>query len=115
MTLTIDTLLPTVDDTDDGYNSQSFRESLESMMQYLKTHSTTTVQVMGDYENVRFKGDLAGWLLTLNIRENYHWVVARMNDLSTPSEYDGLSKSFRIPDTTLIDTLLQKHRQKLRA
>lgn len=109
MALSINKLLPEVDGSSNGYNSYSFRQELEAQLNIIKNDPNTEEVPMVGVEHIRHKGDLATWLLSKKIHENYHWVIARINGLDSAFEFSGLKRTVLIPRTTLIDDMLQRH------
>lgn len=114
MTLSISGLAKTTDDRTNGYHSEGFRNEIEAQLSYIKGHASTRLVLMQNLEPVKYRGDLAGWLLKQNIREDYHWAIARVNGLPSAFDYDGTKKSFLIPSTAIIDNILQKYMSRVR-
>lgn len=109
MALSINKLLPVVDGSENGYNSYSFRQELEAQLNIIKNDPNTVEVPMEGIEHIRHRGDLATWLLSKKIPENYHWVVARINGLDSAFEFNGLKRTVLVPRITLIDDMLQRH------
>lgn len=113
MTFSLNKLIPTVDETVNGFNSAGFRSAIEAQLRVIINHSGTTTVLMTGNDNLKYRGDLGGWLLARGIREDYHWVIARVNGLTHPSAYDGVKVSFLLPSVNFIDTLLQRFKNSL--
>jgi len=114
MTFSLNKLIPTVDEDVDGFNSQGFRNAIEAQLKVIASHSNTTTVIMDRNDNLKYRGDLGGWLISRGVREDYHWVIARLNGLTHPSAYNGVKTSFLLPSLSYLDTLLQRYKNSLR-
>ena len=95
-----------------GYSDSGFKVILEKHLGYLKTHQDTrTVPIEGN-NPLKYKGDLAGWLLSLGVSAKYHWVIYRMNDLYESIDYNGERRNFLVPSNNVIDDLLTAYQQR---
>lgn len=108
----IDRLEIDADADEMGMNSFSMQTTLESYMGVLRAHQDNKVLTMAGLENSKYKGDLAGWLLFKGVKEKYHWTIARVNQLTTCYDYDGVKTTFIIPSMTYMDELLSRHKTK---
>lgn len=74
---------------------------LETHVHYLKKHpNTQLVEVMGQQAE-KYTGDLSGLLDSLAVDKKYHYLIARINDLTACTEYDGKKTLLLIPDTNI--------------
>ncbi len=74
---------------------------LETHVHYLKKHpSTQLVEVTGQQAE-KYTGDLSGLLDSLAVDKKYHYLIARVNDLTACTEYDGKKTLLLIPDTNI--------------
>lgn len=109
MGFTLNKLQVDADTDPHGFNSESFKVVIETHRVFLQTHAKTSLVPMEGIEHVLFRGSFDGWLFSKNIAEKYHWSIARINDLSSCSDYDGIKRAFLIPDLNVLDGLLQVH------
>jgi hypothetical protein len=68
------------------YYTDAFRNVLEDHMTYLRKATSTTVMNVDPIKAYRFELDLDGLLLDMGIPLYLHWVVMRMNNLSSPQQ-----------------------------
>lgn len=91
------------------YYDQAFRDVLEDYLSFLKnTNSTTTISVepMVAY---KFEFDFFGLLANYNIQPHLHWIIMRMNDLTSPSDAKADIDTIHIPDNGTLDHIRQSH------
>lgn len=106
--------------SDDGpkvFYDQNFRRVLEDHMHYLRSHSSTeTIEIDGYIAN-KHHGDLVGVLMHYELPPHMHWIVMRMNGLTSPLQYADSNLSLMVPAQPVISTLLKRYRanQKISA
>jgi hypothetical protein len=84
-----------------------FYVHLETHVEYFKNKTTTDVVSITGLDAEKYKGDLYGLLLFLGIERKYHFLVMRMNDMVSSSDYDGLRDSLRIPNISEASAIIQ--------
>ena len=93
------------------YDSQ-FRIVLEDHMTYLRNLNTTR-RIEIDIQNAyKYEGDLFGLLFTLNINPHLHFIVMRLNNMRSPTEYTNEIRSLLIPDETQISRIISAYKTK---
>lgn len=113
MSFSVLSLMYSHDTSDTGMNSFGFRQYFESYRLNFMASSKTRTQFMQPIESVRYKGDLGGWLLTIGIGIDYHWVIGRLNGYLDPAAYDGNRLNIQIPSLSDIDNLLLMYKRSL--
>jgi hypothetical protein len=98
--------------TDSGasvFYEEGFRVVLESHLTYLRNLNTTIpIQITSD-DAYRYEGDLYGLLFMKRIPRELHWVIMRINDMTSPMEA-GVDLNFLlIPETGEIDKIRQSY------
>jgi hypothetical protein len=102
MTLTLMSKLPRYDKV---FFDPGFMSTMESHLAYLASHqSTTTVQLDPLRVQVHL-GDFYGMLSEIGIEQNLHWIIARLNGMHSPSEFDETVTSVLVPDRAVIDRI----------
>lgn len=91
----IDSLLS--QDGSSDYYVESFRSTLEAHMSYLKTASSTIVQTVDIQMTIVYKNDLYGYLNEINIKPCMRWVVMRLNDLLSATDFNSSVVTVLIP------------------
>lgn len=105
--MTIDNLMSS--EGDQIYYTEAFRNVLEDHMPFFRNHpSTKYVSITPAYAYANDK-DFIGLLNTLNVPRYLHWLIMRMNDLSSPQDFDGLTLSIITPDPTLVQRIKAAH------
>ena len=103
----IDSLL-----TDPGANiwyNDLFRKTLESHISFLINDSGTT-QIIPDASVVyKYTGDYFGLLNIYGIAPYAHWLVMRMNGLTSPCDCDSNVLSILVPNMQTIDFIRQSY------
>jgi hypothetical protein len=87
------------------YYTAAFRQVLEDHMAYLRTNqstSTITIPAQVVWENEQ---DLFGFLQTQNIAPQYHWVVMRLNNFTSPFQFKKGITKLLIPAFMLLEQI----------
>lgn len=99
----------------------SFRNTLEHHLPYLRNHPDTERRPIDADDVYRFEGDLYGLLNHLNIDMSLHWLIMRLNKMSSPTDLgrnlhdaygNNNSITLLIPATMLIDQIHKRFRTK---
>lgn len=91
------------------YYDEKFRAVLEDHMTYFRTHATTTLQQLEAHEVNKWRGDLFGFLNTLKIPAQFHWLIMRMNAMSAPTDLDVHVETLLLPSTSEIEKIRSIH------
>ena len=86
--------------------NEDFKVLLEDHLEILK--SDANLSRMADIAPIdadRFEYDFYGVLRLLNIQPKYYWVVMRVNNLHSPTDYRRNMLSIRIPDFDSVEKL----------
>lgn len=92
------------------YYKNEIRVLLESHVEFIKNHSSTTVERVMSSLTYKYEGDFYGLLMALKIPIEYHWITMRINGYSSPTEMSGEKIAFLKPDFTLIEQIINIHR-----
>lgn len=91
------------------YYDASFRAVLEDHMTYLRNHEQTTLQQLEPHLVNKWRGDLFGFLSTLNIPAHYHWLIMRLNSMSAPTDFDLNVETLMLPSTSEVEKIKAIH------
>lgn len=94
------------------YYEQQFRILLEDHMTYLKNLSTTRKLEIDIQNAYKYQGDLSGLLSVYLIRPEFHYIVMRMNDFTSPQEYTPDVRILLIPDEQEISRIRSSYKTK---
>lgn len=93
----------------DVYYSPEFRNVLEDHMTYLRTHPENSVVTIAPNIGYKYIGDLAGVLHHYNVPYHLHWVVMRMNNMTSPIDYRDTMLNLDTPSFTVVERLRTTH------
>lgn len=93
----------------DIFYDQKFMVVLEDHMTFLRNDDGTTVISVTVADAFKYEGDLFGLLHKLNIDQNFHWIVMRMNKYTSPTKSLNNLKNLIIPNFELIDRIRSLH------
>lgn len=91
------------------YMDPSFRAVLEAHIPYFRTDNRATLIPIDEHTAYRFEFDLWGLLLDLSIPRYLHWLIMRLNGMTSPTEYGPDRLELLIPDLDVVDRLRTKH------
>jgi hypothetical protein len=87
------------------YYNPSFRVVLEYHLEWLRTRPRTVQAEIPLNMALRHEFDLFGFLKEIGIPEQLHWIVMRVNGLTSPEQFRTDSPVLLIPDIADIDEL----------
>ena len=91
---------------------EGFRLLIEDHMTYLREHVTTaTLSVEGSMA-YKYVGDLSGLLTHYQIPRFLHWIIMRMNNMTSNSDLLESTTSLIIPDQSTVSKLSSTYRTK---
>lgn len=89
------------------YYHPLFRIEIEKHVEWLRSHSTTTVITLNERDVYRYQSDFYSLLYTLNIPVELHWIILRMNHFTNPSEIPDTITTLYIPNANLISQMVE--------
>lgn len=92
------------------FYDQGFRAVLETHMDYLRRHPESDFLTIETYPAHKYEYDLYGLLAYYKVDLKYHWLVMRMNELTSPTEYSSEVTALIIPSNTVINSIIQNYR-----
>ncbi|MBB5409356.1 hypothetical protein HDG34_003297 [Paraburkholderia sp. HC6.4b] len=88
------------------YYTDAFRRVLEDHMGFLRAHpATQLVPVSAQDSDWAFEHDLFGFLQSLGIAPQYHWVAMRMNNYTDPTEFGASASLLLLPPQNVIEQI----------
>jgi hypothetical protein len=89
----------------DIYYNPSFMRVLDDHMTYLRQHPKTTTMTVQPIQAARYRFDLRGLFIELAIPAQFHYVVMRMNQLTSFQDVPETLTDLLVPDETVVTTL----------
>lgn len=90
------------------FYSQAFRDMIETHVSWLQNHSRTRTMTIEPADGLMYQGDLDGLLLHLGIPKHMHWIVMRVNGMTSPLDYRVEMSALTIPDDAAVVDLQRK-------
>lgn len=87
MTMSITGASLMVNEGDSVYYSEDWRLMIETHLLFLINHPYTTDQTIAAHDVYKYEGDLYGMLAKINIPPQYHYIVMRMNEMTSPVDF----------------------------
>jgi hypothetical protein len=106
----IDSLMA-VPGADVNYDA-GFRILIEDHMTYLRSHTTTSVLTVDGSMAYKYVGDLSGLLTHYQVPRHLHWVVMRMNNMTSNTDLTESTTSLILPDLSTVSKLSSTYRTK---
>lgn len=92
------------------YYKPEIRNLLESHVQFIIDHPNTQVVNIANDIIYKYEGDFYGLLYILKVLPQYHWIVMRINGMTTPTDLNWNRLAILLPDYSLIDTIISMYR-----
>lgn len=80
---------------------------IEDHLTYLRTHSETTRITLEPHTCYKYHGDLSGLLSFAKIQPYLHYVVMRMNFMSSPTDYDSTTNELLTPADNVVNKIIK--------
>jgi hypothetical protein len=100
-----------VDPGPDIFYNPEFRNVLEDHMTFLRENHSHVVMVRPD-QAFQWRGDFFGLLGNLNqekVPRQYHWLVMRLNQYTSPTQFTEDTPAILVPDYSVIEKIAQSH------
>ena len=94
----------------DFFYDPDFMATLESHMDFFKTHPRTTVIQINPEQSAIYDGDFYGYLTKVGIPAQYHWVIMRLNGMYSSTDFTSELTTLYVPDRDFIDQLRIIHK-----
>lgn len=91
------------------YYSDTFRRVLEDHLTYLQTHPSTRQIAIDPEQAYRFEGDLWGLMSHYNVPMHLHYLVMRMNGLSSPQDSSVGITFLLVPNPNVVNQIRTSH------
>jgi hypothetical protein len=97
-----------VDPGPDIFYDPEFRNVLEDHMTYLR-ETNSQIILIDPSDAYRWRGDFFGFLDTHPVKRQYHWLVMRINQFTSPNQFHEDVLAMTLPDFALVEQILQSH------
>lgn len=94
--------------------SDGFRIVAESFMETLRKSSATKTITVDPNDAYVYEGDFFGYLIKKQVQPGYHWLVMRLNNLSSPFEFNSDVATLMIPDETTISKIVSIYNSSIK-
>ncbi len=99
----------TTDNGPEVYYDNNFRATLDTHLEYLRKHQTTSVQQITPIDLDLYKGDFYGFLSSKGTPKYLHWIILRLNDMTSPLDFTPEMSIILIPDYQTVDLIRQQY------
>lgn len=91
-----------------GYYDPGFTRYLESYLMHLKGLANNQMHPVDSHTLYKYEGDLYGLFDVLGIPRHLHWITMRMNNFTSPTQFNGELYTIIAPTEGVINNILQK-------
>jgi hypothetical protein len=92
-----------------AYYTPDIRLMLELHIPYLLANQRSTLIPIDPNDAHKYEYDLNGLLLSYSIPAQLHWIVMRLNNMTSPIEFTTAMTGLYIPDPAVIERLKTMH------
>ncbi len=89
------------------YYDPAFRATLEAHLAYFRTAQDTSAIQVQPNDTIVYNQDLFGFLLSRNIKNCYHWLIMRINNMFSPYDFGESYTSILVPNTKDLESIRQ--------
>lgn len=103
----------TLDPVPEFMRTDKFKTYIDSMIPMLINTGTSTQLVVDPSQGSIDAFDLTGYLLDNNIQLRYHYIVMRMNDMTSVHELDENTGVLLLPNMAVLEELIRVYSSSL--
>lgn len=103
-----------LDSGPDVYYSAAFRNVLEDHMVYLRNHPQTSPLLVDPGESYQWRNDLFGLLSARAIPAHFHWMIMRLNNYTSPTQFIPNTVALLCPNFSIVEKIRQSHKSTAR-
>ncbi len=92
-----------------NYDEESFQVTLETNLHLIKLPTHSTVYDVAPLDALKYQGDLHGYLFSINVPYNLHWITMRASGLDSSVDFTKDTRTLIIPTSDYIQTLMTIH------
>lgn len=89
----------------DIYYNENFRVVIEDHMTYLRNDPQSYYQNVTPAQAYKFEGDFFGLLDQLNQPPQFHWIIMRMNKLTSPVYSQDTITQILVPSAAVVERI----------
>lgn len=108
MTLSVSTLQ--VEPRNISFSTTGFRNIIENHLQWLIASDSTTMKEVDAHHLVKYRGDFYGMLLAMDLPVDIHWIILRMNGLTSTLDFNGGMSAILVPSLRDLNVLLGRYK-----
>lgn len=91
-----------------------FRLALETHRRFFLQQGNYEVHVVDDHKAYKYRHDLQGYLTSVNVPMNLHFVTMRLNGMTSPTEFVySRFKGLLVPTQTAFKDVLSRYRTSM--
>ena len=90
--------------------TRDYQLYMESHMRFLRNHESTTAVGVDKEQVYKHLYDFTGFLRTVGIPPEDHWLILRMNGFTSLDQLDDQVESLLIPSQQLVESLKRMYR-----
>lgn len=91
------------------YYDADFRVTLETHLNFLRTHPKTVMLDVNTTQAYRHEGDFYALLSEMKIPLHLHWLIMRMGNMTSPAEADREISFILHPPLQELELIRQRH------
>lgn len=95
------------------FYSMGFHRYIEGYLKYIRENEIEKIIYIDPHKKYVFEGDLFGLLDQLSIDRKFHWVIMRVNDLTSPMYLDLENTELLLPNLEKIQGYMAKYKTLL--
>lgn len=92
------------------YFDSKFKQLIEDHIELICSDEHSSEITVSNVDAAVYHGDFNGLLLANGVEHNLHWIIMRMNGLTSPMQYTSDNTTIRLPDISYINILVNRFR-----
>lgn len=91
------------------YYDPSFRVTIEAHLEFLRASTKSNIVDIQQNKAAIYEGDLFGYLAEAGIDLKYHWIIMRVNKMTSPYMFGAHTETLIVPDQTQLEIIRSAH------
>ena len=100
------------DNSRNVFYETGFRNLIEEHLTYLRDNKSVETIMVEHNLRYKFEHDLYGYLTAKDYPREYHWIILRVNDFHTTSEFTKETTMLIVPNLTQVENLIKVYKTK---
>lgn len=94
----------------DVFQRPEFRLTVDTHLAYFLNSGNYDLHIVDEHQALKYRSDLTGYLLSVNLDRSHHYAIMRMNRMSSVTDFNfEKHRSLLVPGARAFTEMIQRH------